>query len=213
MITVLVFAYNLSDVTYRRASTYSELEIDLPGPIGDILDLASSAARTRLDDVLEPPEKACEEEIAVNCQGLDVGDGKGNVGVLTRGCLEGLDPSLVSSSCSTSLAFWSTERDDNNKMDDDEKAENDEKGGANDGDEDEGGSGDEILDLRSEVREDKERETMEGWSETMEGWGDATASAMSNISITRCGPRPAPHSSISTLNPPYLYPPSISTYP
>ena len=148
MITVLVLAYNLSEVTYKRANMYTEMKVDLPGPIGDVLDLVSSGMRSRLDDMLLPPAEACDVEIENFCGSIDEDlNDNGEIGSLTRACLEGLDVSDVRGDCQTSLLYWSPEREEEvNRSDDDDEEEEDEDKENNQGG---GGSqGDQILQLR-----------------------------------------------------------------
>eukprot|EP00520_Triparma_pacifica_P008709 CAMPEP_0118657482 /NCGR_PEP_ID=MMETSP0785-20121206/14045_1 /TAXON_ID=91992 /ORGANISM="Bolidomonas pacifica, Strain CCMP 1866" /LENGTH=2195 /DNA_ID=CAMNT_0006550409 /DNA_START=65 /DNA_END=6648 /DNA_ORIENTATION=+ len=153
MISVLVFAYNLSEVTYRQSRMYADLELDLPGPIGDVLDLASSGLRSRLNDVLLPPATACAIEIEAYCEGLDAQTTEGDVGTLTRNCLEDdVRDEDRTQACTISLEYWSIEREIAYETDDEER-EDEEENGREEDEEDEddgGGQGDAILELRSD---------------------------------------------------------------
>ena len=66
MIAVLVFAFQLSEISTIDSNQYTDLKILLPGPIGDILNLVQSSAPD-LDDVLVAPAVSCEGFIEDYC--------------------------------------------------------------------------------------------------------------------------------------------------
>jgi len=139
MILVLVFAFQLSEISYRRANMYTEVEVDFPGPIEAILDLASSGASDRLDNILVPPMDACSTEMQTACPlPQDYVSANGDIPAGTRECLEGQAGN--SAVCDNSLRFWSEERErDRNTNDDDDSEE-----------EEEDGDGESIINLREE---------------------------------------------------------------
>ena len=123
MITVLVFAFNLSEITMINSEQYTNLKVTLPGPIGDILNIIQSSAPD-LDEILVSPAESCESYINTYCASTVAPvENEGDISPATRSCLSDLPQSDLDVDCINSLNFWSAERENQ-----DADIENDEEG-------------------------------------------------------------------------------------
>ncbi|GMI58829.1 hypothetical protein TeGR_g2438, partial [Tetraparma gracilis] len=126
MMSVLVFAFDLSDVIRKSARAYHRLAVDLPGPVEDVLRLFGPDGLS-FDDAVLAPDAACANEVEQYCAAdAPLPDLGGALPGGARECLTARVPGSsdmpdLSRGCADSLAYWAPPLPESYPAEDDDR--------------------------------------------------------------------------------------------